>query len=622
MVALTTPLATKLTPPRTSLRQVPRPRLLDMLQAGTQQLLTLVSAPAGAGKTTLLTSWSSSRKPPGPLAWLSLDAADNNATSFWAYTLAALCQSGAVPSDSALCGLTPQPGPDERFLPLLVSGLAALPTPVVLVLDDLHEINDAAVLEGLEFLLRHAPPQLRLVLASRFDPPLPLQRLLVSGQLAQVRAADLAFTVAEVAELLATSEDLPQLSEDDLAMLQARTEGWAAGLRLAALSLEGQPNPHRFVSELAGDDKSIADYLTGEVLDRQPEDMRSFLLRTSIVDELDGNLADALTGGHDGESMLARLERANGFVTAVGSRRSSYRYHPLFAELLRYELHREAPGQVIRLHRRAAGWYAAQGLTVQAIQQALMAKEWRYAAGLMAKHGPSLILRGDATALHDLVRQLPADLVQADPELVLLAAADGIVRGDPETAAAQLLAASERAAVLSEERRGRFALLLAIVNTALAWRVGDLDRVLVAGEEALASQSWAGMDGGDDAARAITLSTVGGAALWAGQLDRAELHLRDGLAVALGAGLTLQQFACLSQLALVHVMRGELSEALRWGTNAAEMAAEQDWSSSVQAAGGYLALAWACYYRDDLGEAGRYADQAAVASGLGRQPLA
>jgi LuxR family maltose regulon positive regulatory protein len=619
MVALTTPLATKLTPPRTSLRQVPRPRLLDMLQAGTQQLLTLVSAPAGAGKTTLLTSWSSSRQPPGPLAWLSLDAADNSATSFWPYALAALCQSGAVPSDSALCGLTPQPGSEERFLPQLVSGLAELPTPVVLVLDDLHEINDATVLEGLEFLLRHAPPQLRLVLASRFDPPLPLQRLLVSGQLAQVRAADLAFTVAEVAELLATSEDLPQLSEDDLALLQARTEGWAAGLRLAALSLEGQPNPHRFVSELAGDDKSIADYLTGEVLDRQPEEMRSFLLRTSIVDELDGNLADALTGGHDGESMLARLERANGFVTAVGSRRSSYRYHPLFAELLRYELRHEAPRQVVRLHLRAAGWYAARGQAVQAIQQALMAKAWRFAADLMSKYGPSLILRGDAAMLHELVGRVPVDLALPDPELVLLGAADRIVRGDPDTATAHLLARSQRAELLNEERRGRFALLLATVNTTLAWQVGDLDQVLEAGEEALALHSQVGTD--DDEARAMTLSIVGAAALWAGHLDRAELHLREGLAVAVGAGLASQQFACLNQLALVYGMRGELAEALRWGTKAVEMATEQSWSSSMQAAGGYLALAWVSYYRDDLGDASRYLDQAAALSGVGWQPM-
>jgi LuxR family maltose regulon positive regulatory protein len=613
-------LATKLTLPRTSLPQVPRPRLFDLLNAGTQQLLTLVSAPAGAGKTTLLASWSSSRQPPGPVAWLSLDVGDNEAARLWAYTVAALCQSGAVPRDSALRGLAPLPGSEERFLPLLLGGLAQLPTPVVLVLDDLQDITDATLLEGLEFLVRHAPPQLRLVLATRADPPLPLQRLRLSGQLVQVRAADLAFTVAEAAELLATGEDQPPLSNGDLALLRARTEGWAAGLRLAALSLKGDPDPHRFVTEFAGDDKSVADYLTREVLDRQPEELRSFLLRTCIVDELTGNLADALTGGHGGESTLARLEQANGFVTTVGSGRSAYRYHQLFAELLRYELRREEPTQVGRLHRRASGWYAARGLTVQAIQQALMASDWRAAADLIAKHGPSLILGGDAATLREVVGRLPAELVQSDPELALLGAADRIVRDDPDAAAAQLVAASQQAELLSEQRRGRFALLLAIVNTALAWQAGDLDQVLAAGEEALALQSQ-GANGGGDAARAITLSTVGAAALWAGHLDTAELHLREGLAVALRAGLASQQVACLSQLALAHAMRGELHEALRCGTNAADIAADQSWSSSVLGAGGDLALAWVHYYRDDLGEASRYADQATAASGLGWQPM-
>jgi LuxR family maltose regulon positive regulatory protein len=613
-------LASKLTPPPESLRQVPRPRLFELLDGGTQHLLTLVSAPAGAGKTTLLASWSCSRQPPGPLAWVSLDTGDNEPARFWAYTLAALRQSGAVPGDSTLRALAPGTGSSASFLSQLVGGLSELPTPVVLVLDDLHDITNATVYSGLEFLLRHAPPQLRLVLATRADPPLSLQRLLVGGQLSQVRAADLAFTVAEVAELLAACDDQPQLSDDDLALLQARTEGWAAGLRLAAMSLEGQPDPHQFVTEFAGDDKSIADYLTGEVLDRQPEEMRSFLLRTCIVDELNGDLADALTGGRGGESMLARLERANGFVTAVGSRRSSYRYHRLFAELLRYELRCEQPGQVVTLHRRAAGWYAERGLTLPAIQQALMAEDWRYAADLLAEHGPSLILGGDAAALHELVRGLPADLVDTDPELVLLGAADRIVRGDADAAAADLLAASRRTELLSEERRGRFALLLATLNTTLAWQVGDLDQVLVAGEEALVLYLRAGT-GDDDDARAVTLSLVGAAALWAGHLDGAELHLREGLAVAVRAGLTAQQLACLSQLALVHAMRAEVDEAFRWGTSAVELAAEHGLSSSMEAAGGCLALAWAHYYRDDLGEASRYADRAAAATGVGWQPM-
>jgi LuxR family transcriptional regulator, maltose regulon positive regulatory protein len=597
-------LASKLTPLRAAFRQVTRPRLFDLLDAGTQELLTLVSGPAGAGKTTLLTSWSASRQPPGPVAWLSLDGGDNDAARFWTYVVAALRESGAVPGDNPLRALDPPPGPDRAFLSHLVGGLAELPTPVVLVLDDLHDITDPTVLEGLEFLLRHGPAQLRLVLATRVDPPLPLQRLRVGGRLTQVRAADLAFTVAEVAELLAECELQQQLSEDDLDALQARTEGWAAGLRLAALSLEGQADPHHFVTQLAGEDRTIADYLTGEVLERQPEELRDFLLRTCVVDELSGDLADALTGGDDGESMLARLERANAFVVAVGSGRGSYRYHQLFAELLRYELRRQAPGQAARLHRRAAGWYAERGLGDSAIQQALLAKDWRYAADLIARHAPSRILRGGAATVHDQVVRLPAELVQADPELALLAAAEPRTAEPPD-----------------EARRDRLALLRATMDTALAWQAGDLDQVVVAGEAALALRTRVATDSLDDDAWAITLVKVGEAAMWAGHLEDAEPRLREGLAIAGRAGAATLELAYLSQLGLLHALRGELDGALRWGGSAEALAAEHGWSSSAQAAGGYLAQAWAHYYADDLVESCRYLDRAA-ASGTGWQPMA
>jgi LuxR family transcriptional regulator, maltose regulon positive regulatory protein len=616
-------LASKLTPVRAPFRQVTRPRLFDLLDAGTRQLLTLVSGPAGAGKTTLLASWGSSRQPPGPVAWLSLDAGDNDPGRFWSYVVAALCRSDAVPGDSPLRALEPPPGPDHAFLAHLVGGLAELPTPVVLVLDDLHDITDPTALEGLAFLLRHGPAQLRLVLATRVDPPLPLQRLQVAGRLTQVRAADLAFTVAEAAELLAECELQQPLSEDDLAALRARTEGWAAGLRLAALSLESQPDPHRFVTQLAGEDRAIADYLTGEVLERQPEELRDFLLRTCVVDELSGDLANALTGGDDGESMLSRLERANAFVVAVGSRRRSYRYHQLFAELLRYELRRQAPGQAARLHRRAAAWYDERRLEDSAIQQALLAEDWSYAADLMARYAPSRILRGDTATLHDQLGRLPAELVQADPELALLAAADRIVAGDPGTAATRALSGPPGAAEPSDEaRRDRLALLRATLSTALAWQAGDLDQVVVAGEAALTLRSRVATDSVDDDARAITLAKVGAAALWAGRLDDAEARLREGLAAAGRTGPAAVELACLSQLGLLHALRGELGVGLRWGGSAEALAAEHGWSSSAEAAGGYLAQAWAHYYADDLGESSGYLDRAAAASETGRQPVA
>ena len=610
-------LATKTTAPAIPLRVVSRPRLLAQLDDGAQQLLTLVSAPAGAGKTTLLAAWSAEGKRPGPVVWLSLDPGDNEPARFWAYALAALCRSGAVPAKSSLRSLAPRAGPQTTFLPQLVTGLAELSTPVVLILDDVQELTDAGVLQGLAFLLRHAPAQLRLVLATRVDPPLPLQRLRISGQFAQLREADLAFTTPEVADLLAACDPQPRLSEDDLALLQARTEGWAAGLRLAALSLQNQPDPHRFVTEFAGDDQSIADYLLGEVLDRQPEELRSFLLRTCIVGELDGDLADALTGGHDGEWTLARLARANTFVQALGSRGRSYRYHQLFAELLRCELRRQAPGEIAELHRRAAHWYASRGLVIDAIGQTLTAGDEREAADMMVEHGLSLILRGEAATLDQLGGQLPAELVQSDPELALLVASDRIMSADHETASAHLQLAQQRAGLVDQDRRGRYIVLLAVLRSAVAWPAGDVSEVLAAGHEALAV---AGADGGDDDGRAVTLSNLGAAELWAGDLDAAEVHLREGHAAALQAGLGSLQLNCMSQLAVLHAMRGALGQALRLGTNAVELAAQHGWSS-VQAAGGHLALGWVHYQRDDLVEASRSLDQAAALSAVDRQPV-
>jgi LuxR family maltose regulon positive regulatory protein len=591
---------------------VSRPRLLTLLDTGTRQLLTVVSGPAGAGKTTLLTSWSSAGQPPGPVAWLSLNPADDEPARFWTYLQAALCRSGAVPAGSTLRSLAPRPGLDESFLSLLVSGLAELPTPVVLVLDDVQDITDPAVFQGLEFLLRHGPEQLRLVLSTRVDPPLPLHRLLVSGQLSQVRSADLAFTVTEVAELLAEHEFQPRLDERDAALLQARTEGWAVGLRLAALSLQDQPDPRRFVAEFAGDDRSVADYLVGEVLDRQPEGLRRFLLQTCIVEELSGDLADALTGGRDGEWTLARLERANAFVAALGPRRDAYRYHRLFAGLLRCELRRQAPEQVAGLHRRAARWYAANGLVADAIRQALLAGEWRDAADLMAEHGLHLILHGAAGILDELLAGLPAGVAQADPELALLVAAGGIVRGDHETAAVHLRLAQQQEAPSPEDRRGRFGWLLVTCRTALAWQVGDLDEALAAGREALALPAEAG--GADDDTRAVLLSSLGSAELWSGRLDAAEIHLRQGRHAALRAGLGSLQLGCMSQLAVLQAMRGALGQAARLAGEAVELATQRGWSSSAQAAGGHLALAWVHFHRDDLIEAGHDLERAAAAS--------
>ena len=604
-------LASKLVAPSMPGRVVERPRLFELLDAGVERPVTLVAAPAGSGKTMLLTSWMSAVSPPGPVAWLSLDQGDNDPVRFWAYLLAALCRSGALPADSALRTLVPSAQGDDALAPMLLHGLEELASPVVLVLDDVHELTEPRVLDGIELLLRHAPPRLRLVLSSRADPPLPLHRLLVSGRLTQLRGADLAFTIAEVAELLAEYDYRPRLSEDDLAVLLARTEGWAAGLRLAAVSMQHHPDPHRYVMELAGDDRSLAGYLVAEVLEQQPAKLRGFLLRTCVVDRLTGELADALTGRDDGERTLARLERANAFVVALGSRREWYRYHPLFAELLRYELRREAPQEVPELRRRAARWYAGRGVTADAIQQAGMVGDWGYAAELAAEHGLGLVLDGEPQRFRDVLDRLPAEAVRLDPELGLLKAAERIAAADDEAEAALRLA-RERERLLADDRRPRFDLVVAICRLLRARRAGDLGEALAAGREALAAHDRLG-DGGlggvAGAARAVALSGLGTAELWSGELDAAAEHLQAGHGAALGAGLDDVELDCLSTLALVQAIGGQLSLAVRTGEAAVELAGQH--ATTTLAAGALLALAWASYQRDDLAGAAGYLERAA-----------
>jgi len=609
-------LASKLGAPSMPGRVVARPRLFALLDAGVERPVTLVAAPAGAGKTMLLTSWMSAVSPPGPVAWLSLDHGDNDPVRFWTYVLAALCRSGALPADSGLQTLMPSPQGDDALLPMLLHGLEELASPVVLVLDDVHELTEPRVLHGIELLVRHAPPQLRLVLSTRADPPLPLHRLLVSGRLTQLRAADLAFTVAEVAELLAEYDYRSELSDDDLAVLQARTEGWAAGLRLAAVSMQHQPDLHRFVTELAGDERSLAGYLVSEVLEQQPAEMRSFLVRTCVVDQLSGELADALTGRDDGERTLARLERANAFVVALGSRRDWYRYHPLFAELLRYELRREAPHEVTELRRRAARWYVGHGLPVDAVQQAVTMRDWGFAAELIAEHGFGVALHGQDQGFRDLLDRLPAGAARLAPELALLMASERIASDDGAEASLQLAREQER--MLADDRRARFTLILATCRLLRAGRAGDLDEVLAAGREALAAHAQLGA--GDDmggvaaAARAVALSGLGSAELWSGELDAAEVHLLAGQAAALWAGLDDARLDCLSALALLHAVGGRLGLAVRTGEAAVGLAGQHG-GAAPAVAGALLALAWAHYQRDDLATAGSYLERASEGAG-------
>jgi len=603
-------LAAKLAAPPMPGQVVARPRLFRLLDQGVRGPVTLVAAPAGSGKTLLLASWAA-QAAPGAVAWLSLDPADNDPGRFWSYVLAALRGAGTLPPEDPPPDPPPGATAGDGGLPAaLVQALGELASPVVLVLDDVHELTDPRVLRGLELLVRHTPPRLRLVLVSRADPPLPLHRLLVSGRLRQVRAADLAFSVAEVAELLDGYDFRARLSDADLAVLQARTEGWAAALRLAAVSMLGHPDPRRFVLELAGDDRSLAGYLVAEVLDRLPAELRGFLVRTSVVDELSGELADALTGRDDGERTLARLERANVFVVALGHRRERYRYHPLFAELLRYELRREAPREVAELRRRAADWYGANGFPAEAVGQAVAMGDWERTADLLAEHGGRRLLRGQDAGLRELLDRVPAEAARRHPELALLAAAGRIVADDEAEASLGLALEQERR--LAGDRRPRFALFLAACRLLRAGRAADLDEVLVAGRAALDAHAPLGdaaTGGVAGDALAVALAGLGTAELWSGDLDAAEAHLRAGQVAARSAGLEEVQRTCLSHLALVQAVLGRLGDAVATGRAAVGHAAPT--GAPAPPAAALLALAWARYQRDDLAGAAGWLERAA-----------
>src|SRR5215475_4979749 len=409
--------ATKFHVPRAGF--VPRPRLLARLAQGVDRGLTVVCTPAGFGKTTLLGDWA--RRSRRPAAWLSLDAGDNDPARFWRYVAAALGRARPgidAPVVALLRG--PLRPPLEAVATAVINELTTVPGKgeVVLVLDDYHLIEAPPVHESVAFLLDRLPPGLRVVLSSRADPPLPLARLRARGQLAELRAADLRFTVAETAAFLreVTGLDLPAAS---VAALQDRTEGWAAGVQLAALSLRRHPDPVRFIETFAGRNRYVLDYLTGEVLAGQPEQVLRFLLETSVLERLCGPLCDAVTGRTGSQQMLEELDRANLFVVPLDEERRWWRYHHLFADLLRARLERERPAALPGLHHAAAAWHEKNGFADEAVRHAAAAGETGWAAQLVELHVETLLRRSEGATLERWLAVLPAESVRARPRLCL-----------------------------------------------------------------------------------------------------------------------------------------------------------------------------------------------------------
>jgi ATP/maltotriose-dependent transcriptional regulator MalT len=478
-------LATKLHVPRPQPGFVPRQRLVEALGEGLARGRVLVCAPAGSGKTALLADWA--RGDGRPVAWLGLDGDDSDPARFWRYVVAALDR--ARPGLAGRVG-PPPPGSVEGLVMALINELAADPGPdeVLLVLDDYHLVDSGPVHESVALLLENLPPGLAVVVSGRADPPLPLARLRARGQLAELRAADLRFTDQEAAALLGETAG-PGLPGPAVAALVARTEGWAAGLQLAGLSLRGHADPAGFAAAFSGSHRFVLDYLADEVLDHQPGPVRAFLLETSVLERLSGELCDAVTGGAGSQAMLEQVERAGLFLVPLDEVRGWWRYHHLFADLLRARLQAEQPGHVAVLHRKGAAWCEEHGLADDAVRHALAAGDPEWAARLVERHVETLLGRSEGVTLRRWLSALPAQAVRDRPRLCL-AQAYAAAQGFHTEALEALLDDAERAFAVSgdepyEDPAGRPVSVLANVPAAIAYLRALLARLR--GDAALAA---------------------------------------------------------------------------------------------------------------------------------------
>jgi LuxR family transcriptional regulator, maltose regulon positive regulatory protein len=599
-------LATKLHVPRPRPGFVARPRLLERLAEGTARELVLVCTPAGFGKTTLLADWA--RHEQRPVAWLSLDDADNDPTRFWRHVAAALDR--VLPGVAErIAGLLegPQPAAFQVAVAALVNELAGVADEAVLVLDDYHLIQAPPVHHSLGFLLEHLPPSLRLVVASRADPPLPLARLRARGQLAELREADLRFTSAEAAELLrdASGTELPEAA---VAALEGRTEGWVAGLQLAALSLRGHPDPAGFVASFSGTHRFVLDYLTEEVLARQPHHVVRFLLATSVLERLSGPLCQAVTGRADSQAILEGTERANLFLLPLDEVRGWWRYHQLFADLLRARLQQELPEQVAGLHQAAAGWCEEHGLVDDAIRHALAAGDPGWAARLIERHLDQTLRRGERVVLRRHLEALPTEVVRSRPGLVLTQAMLEVHRGQFDTVE-RLLEHADRAVDRQPEPEqppvptdggmvSRVPAAIALLRSELAAGRGDAEQTARFARAALTHISE------QERGPRLWARWLLALADWlAGRVEQAEpalaALLAEGRATAGSHPLASSRFL----LGRVQRARGHLSAALRTYQEGLELATQGGQPSTFHAAEAHVGLGQVLYERDQLDEA-------------------
>jgi LuxR family maltose regulon positive regulatory protein len=567
-------LRTKLFVPPMRSKRVARPGLIDQINGGLDKALVLVSAPAGFGKTSLLVEWTSQAQL--PVAWLSLDAVDNDPHRFLNYVTATL--NGVFPArDVPVCAATQemlqsiQPLPLQTLMITLINELADMGESLAFVLDDYQFITGSEVNQGVAFLLEHMPANLHLIIATRVDPNLPLHRLRVRGQLVELRAADLRFNEQEAYAFLSQVMAL-NLSDHDIATLNSRTEGWIAGLQMAALSLEGVSNPATFIREFGGSHRYILEYLIEEVLERQPVRIQSFLLQTSILDRLSSPLCNALlTDEEDSQSILEHLERSNLFLIPLDEVGGWYRYHHLFADLLQVQLKRSLPDMVQPLHLRASQWYEREGMPEQAIQHALAAKALERVASLVERYALEIISRGEMSALLQLMRMLPDELIMRRPVLCVHYAWALTFSGQLDRVET-LLGAAEKSARADASLRQTGEILgnIAIIRGLIADMRGDMPEAI-----ALAQRADALLPEDDLTARSVVPFVLGDGYFATGKLDQAEKAYAEIRQIGRASGVLWTSTVALHKLALLKKLRGQLREAHELCQEAIHLARER-----------------------------------------------
>lgn len=597
-------MALKAAPPVLPPDLVPRPALAHRLGEGASRPVTLVCAGPGTGKTLTVASWARSDEAPWPVAWLSLDAADNTLQAFWSAVLCSLSDCGVTPREGSLRDLSPATGFGPEEVLAVRAILASLPLPVVLVLDDFHEITDDAVLATFGELVDHLPDSLRLVLISRSDPTLRLHRLRASGELTEIRTADLAFSQVEAA-ILFEQAGIP-LRAEQVAVVRERTEGWAVGLRLAAFSFAAG-DLDAAIGRLSGSNRAIADYLIGELMQRLSPDTRDFLLRTSVVERISGPLADHLTGRSDGQALLEGLARANAFVVAIGGGFGWFSYHRMLRELLLYRLALEQPKVLREAHLAAARWLLESGEPIEAIRHSIAGDDTVGAGRILLKVIPKVV-SPEGPALAAAVAPLAAEAPEKPGLATLLAAATWHFHHHQFAAMQRDVDAAREFLDDAGDTRTSAEAMLSTYDMAYRRTVADSEAVQRLAQQVIdiVDRTPRRLFPAGPALRSIAVINRAGAQIWTGSADDTVMSLENEAETARELQLLLPHLNAIGHLALSDVLVGRCTSASRRTAEAMEIIDRRGWGSEPQALATYLAQALVDLARQRPTEAGHH----------------